>query len=425
MRIVLSIALIVTFLNSFSQKLLCPPLYSTDSASNLFLSFLIRTSKDINIEVLGKDTFSFTHTNNSVYRRVNNFTVSVPKAFNKDSCTLEISVKNHLLYQKHYYLPTRTSSDDISLLFGSCAFIGTGIYKAVKLRNPLDIFSTMNKDTNDGMIWLGDNVYYLLETRKEKLMVRRMTKIRKKKDKLSDFISSTPQYAIWDDHDFGPNNSDGSFENKFASERVFKSFWPNPYDSTLREGNYCYVSKGDVDIFLMDDRFFSKKWESMLGETQLQWLLAKLKSSTASFKLICIGNQVINPNTSGETYSKFITEYHKLLEYIKNMKIEGVLFVSGDRHHGNLQMLSQPDMYPLYNFTTSPLTSWLNPQNTSKWENANPKVISGTQVNDYNYGKIIVTGTQDNRILTIQSKSASGKIYWEYRIAETELKFQP
>ncbi len=425
MRYTLLFTFLLIYINNYSQKIVCPPLYSTDSAKNLYLSFLIKTSRDITIKVKDSTTpLTYTHCNKSIYRKINNFSIKIPDNNFDKYCDIELAIKNNTLGTYTFPLPKYNENDSITLLFGSCAFIGTGIYKAVKIRNSLDIFTAMHKDANDGMVWLGDNVYYLLETRKEKLMVRRMVKIRKKKDKLQQFLTGTPQYAIWDDHDFGPNNCDGSFKNKYASERVFKSFWPNPYDSTLTAGNYCVVNKGDVDVFLLDDRFFSKKWEAMLGETQLQWLIEKLSISTATFKIICIGNQVINPNTSGETYTKFTAEYNRLMEALKNNKIEGVVFVSGDRHHGNLQVLTQPDLYPLYNFTTSPLTSWLNPQNTSKWENSNPKVISGTQVNDYNYGKIIVSGIQGKRVLTLQCKSAKGEIFWEYRISEESLKLK-
>jgi len=391
----------------------------------MYFSFLIKTKKNITLTAQnGIHSYSILHPDQSIYRKVQNFSVKVPCHATSDSCHISVECNGKDLYHNTFMRQSYSVEDTIRLLMGSCAFIGTGIYRAIKLHNPLDIFTAMNNDPNDGMVWLGDNVYYLLETRKEKLMVRRMVKIRKKKEKLQQFLSSTPQYAIWDDHDYGPNNCDGSFKNKVTSERVFKTLWPNPYDSTLSEGNYCKVSKGDIDLFLMDDRFFSEKWKKLLGISQLQWLIDGLRHSTATFKIICIGNQVINPFTSGESYVKF-EEYQDLLAAIKKNKIGGVLFISGDRHHANLQVVKQDDMYPLYNFTTSPLTSWLNPQNTSIWENTNPKVIAGTQVNDYNYGKVTVSGLKGSRVITIECKSASGEVFWNYTIEEQELKFNP
>src|SRR5438093_2796900 len=37
-----------------------------------------------------------------------------------------------------------------------------------------------------------------------------------------------PTYAIWDDHDFGPDNSDGTMPGKEKSLQTFKEHWANP-----------------------------------------------------------------------------------------------------------------------------------------------------------------------------------------------------
>ena len=37
--------------------------------------------------------------------------------------------------------------------------------------------------------------------------------------------ANTSILATWDDHDFGPNDSDRGFYNKYATQQAFKDFW--------------------------------------------------------------------------------------------------------------------------------------------------------------------------------------------------------
>ena len=65
-----------------------------------------------------------------------------------------------------------------------------------------------------------------------------------------------PQYAIWDDHDFGPNDGDKSFVLKETSRKVFMNCWANPSYGEEGKGIYTRITYNDCDFFLMDDRYF-------------------------------------------------------------------------------------------------------------------------------------------------------------------------
>ena len=43
-----------------------------------------------------------------------------------------------------------------------------------------------------------------------------------------DVTGRTPTLGIWDDHDFGPNNSDRTAEGRMESLATFQSMWANP-----------------------------------------------------------------------------------------------------------------------------------------------------------------------------------------------------
>ena len=41
-------------------------------------------------------------------------------------------------------------------------------------------------------------------------------------------LRHAPQYAIWDDRDFGPSDSDRTFPLREASGAIFERYWANP-----------------------------------------------------------------------------------------------------------------------------------------------------------------------------------------------------
>ena len=66
----------------------------------------------------------------------------------------------------------------------------------------------------DFMLWMGDNVYFLnSEWESYEGMFLKYVDMRLRPE-LNEFLKSKPQYAVWDDHDYGPNDSDGTFHKK-------------------------------------------------------------------------------------------------------------------------------------------------------------------------------------------------------------------
>ena len=95
----------------------------------------------------------------------------------------------------------------------------------------------------------------------------------------------------------------------------------------------------------------------LLGKQQLDWLIDALTSSNATFKIIINGGQVISDVSKFENYAMYPTERAELLQRLHDSKIEGVLFISGDRHHTEISRLERENAYPLIDITCSPLTA--------------------------------------------------------------------
>lgn len=316
---------------------------------------------------------------------------------------------------------------EYSFMAGSCALYGTGAFRAIRPGTFTHIYETMLATPSDFFLWLGDNVYLLTnEWNSVSRTYEKYTKTRLE-GRLSAFVHSRPQYAILDDHDFGPDNSGSAFENKGMTSACFADFWPNPYSGTTEtQGNFCHFSHKDSDFFLLDDRFHRKAADKsqMYGAGQMTWLKEKLKASKAAFKFISTGSQSLSPVNQGEVWEDY-AERQELFDFIKENKIEGVVFLSGDRHFTEMMKLQQAGMYPLYELTCSPLTSILRkkPLNEDDPEHINPLRLEGTLLVDHNFARLTVTGPLDDRTCVVEVFSAQGSVFWKREIKQRELRF--
>ncbi len=154
-----------------------------------------------------------------------------------------------------------------------------------------------------------------------------------------DISESTPVYAIWDDHDYGPDNSDGTLSGKERSLQTFKEFWANPaYGQPDHPGVYYKFTRNNVDFFMLDGRYYrtpnkltNAPNRTMLGEAQLAWLKRKLLASQAPVKIIASGSEWQSSSTS-DCWISFRRERDEILNFIQENGITGVILISGDRH---------------------------------------------------------------------------------------------
>ena len=154
-----------------------------------------------------------------------------------------------------------------------------------------------------------------------------------------DLSSRTPTYAIWDDHDFGPDNSDGTMPHKERALKTFQEHWANPsYGEALNPGVYFKFTRGAVDFFMLDDRFHrspnratNQTGKTMLGATQLAWLKRELLASQAPVKILAAGGEWESHGTD-DSWTSFPQERDDIFKFIEEHAIPGVVLISGDRH---------------------------------------------------------------------------------------------
>lgn len=343
------------------------------------------------------------------------------------------SEKVNLSYKTEFKTPKlwqwRTDPFDFKIVVGSCFYVNETQYDrpGKPYGSSYEIIDSIYKKSPDIMLWLGDNTYLReADWYSWTGIGKRYTHTRSLKN-LQPLLASTHHYAIWDDHDFGSNDSDRNFRNKKESLKAFKLFWSNPsYGHDKNKGVFTKFEWSDVEFFLLDNRYYKSPnnrltgERSLLGKEQINWLIDSLVNSKATFKIIAMGVQVLNPvvNDYIENYSKFEEEKKYLLETIKNEKIKGIIFLSGDRHQSELSKLERENNYPLYDFTVSPITA--GAYDSSKENNF--LRVENTIYTKNNFGLIQFSGKKGNRKFIFNLFDVNGNLVWKKEISQKELE---
>jgi alkaline phosphatase D len=157
-----------------------------------------------------------------------------------------------------------------------------------------------------------------------------------------------PTYGIWDDHDFGPNDSDGTLPDKESALRAFREHWANPAVGEPENlGVYFKFTRGAVDFFCLDGRYHrspnkqtNSPSKTMLGTRQLEWLKQGLQQSVAPVKVLVSGSEW-QTNGTPDSWTSFPRERDEIFEFIRSRGIEGVILLSGDRHFTGAYQVQQ------------------------------------------------------------------------------------
>lgn len=333
-----------------------------------------------------------------------------------------------LSFQALEYWQYRSDPPEIQFALGSCYYNNEP--KDDRPGRPygaeFGIFDNILAKQPDFMMWLGDNTYLRTpDLYSRDGILHRYTRDRSNAQ-LQALLGSVHNYAIWDDHDYGPNDSDRTYELKNQTEEIFNLFWGNP--NTNQTGTGGITGKfhwGDLDFFLLDNRYhrdanrMKSDDKELLGRAQIDWLINSMVSSRAPFKFVCIGGQTVSSAAVYENYANYTKERDYLLQRLEEEKIEGVIFLSGDRHHSEISKMDRQDAYPLHDFTCSPLTS-----GTHKYrDEGNKYAIEGFTYNEKNFGFIEVVGPRKKRKLVYTLYDNLGNQIYQYNLNAADLRY--
>ncbi|MEM7298603.1 MAG: alkaline phosphatase D family protein [Bacteroidota bacterium] len=225
--------------------------------------------------------------------------------------------------QQHWQY--RTDPPAFKLAVGSCTYINdpTTDRPGDPYGGGYEIFGSIADKEPDLMMWLGDNTYFReTDVTSKAGMHYRYTHTRATPE-MQGLLQSCNHYAIWDDHDYGPDNSTRGFYLKHTALECFEDFWANPgYGLTDNAGITSNFTYNDVEFFMLDNRWFRSPANikgsdpTILGEDQIQWLIDALMFSKARFKMVCIGGQFLSDLPKYENYAVFAEERQRILNLI-------------------------------------------------------------------------------------------------------------
>jgi len=248
------------------------------------------------------------------------------------------------------------------IAFGSCN----------KQDSPQPLWEPIISHSPELFIWLGDNIYGDTDSM---AVLKAKYELQDSNAEYQKLKEKTPIIGIWDDHDFGKNDAGKEYPYKKASRDLMYDFLDVPTTSPLRakEGAYGAYSYGsgdkEIKVILLDARYFRdslgmenrtylpNESGTILGEEQWEWLEKELAGNTAKITLIGSGIQIVPKDHQFEKWANFPYERERLLNLVGKYKVEGLIFLSGDRHIAEISEIQIKGIsHPVFEITSSGLT---------------------------------------------------------------------
>lgn len=331
----------------------------------------------------------------------------------------------------------RGPAPDFSFLLGSCAYFNDPPYDRPGRPYGSDRppWASMAASGADFMIWLGDTLYLREADFSSESGIWSRYRTDRATPSLQPFLAAMPHYATWDDHEFGPNNSNGDWALAPIARAAFEAYWPNQTFGTPRDPSAINhrFQWGDAMFLMLDNR--THRTDSTLpdtpayqktqyGRAQLAWLKQQLASRNEGgarrhlqLTFIVTGSQFLSqrfyPNS--EDHHRFQAERAEILDFIRDNKIGGVVFLSGDVHYSEVLRRENLLPYPVFEFTSSALTAGAH----TRALEPDPERMFAVQRN--NYCRIALSGPPEARRLTFSSHDDTGAELARYELNVADL----
>lgn len=137
----------------------------------------------------------------------------------------------------------------------------------------------------------------------------------------------------WDDHDYGPNNSESSAPNREDAATVYREREPS-YElpapgGTGDNGIYHSFQIGRM-LFIVSDLRYYRDSSTMLGQGQLDWMDSVLSSSTAEALVWATSQRWISPSGQWGNYASERLQVRDM--FADNGWLDRMCLLHGDNH---------------------------------------------------------------------------------------------
>jgi alkaline phosphatase D len=278
-------------------------------------------------------------------------------------------------------------------------------------------------------VWMGDNIY---ADTKDPAQFRAKYNQQLGVEAYRKLATSADVIGIWDDHDYGFNDSGSEYPLKKESKAEMYRFLGVPEEDPRRDyegayASYTYGSEGrQVKIILLDARYFRSPLKAdkqtdqrylpnatgtILGEAQWKWLEGELTNSEAEVHLIASGIQMIPTQHWFEKWANFPKERERLFELIQKTKPARPILLSGDRHIAEISRYQPQGVeQSIYEITSSGMTHVY--EGIEEQGEPNQYRVAGP-IGRLNYGQLIIDWDSDPIRVTARICGDSNKVYLE------------
>ncbi len=208
--------------------------------------------------------------------------------------------------------------------------------------NNLSIYDTINRQNPLFYMNVGD-LHYANINENDPVLYRQAYDQVFGGESYARLFRQTPFVYTWDDHDFGPDNSDSHSPGRFAARLAYQEYLPHyPLAAGTRDVPiYQTFEVGRVKFIVTDTRSERSPSKSadgpqktMLGAQQKAWLKQELLAANGRYPLIFWVSSVtwIGKPKKGDLWSAYATERREIANFIKDNHIRGVCILCGDAH---------------------------------------------------------------------------------------------
>lgn len=218
-----------------------------------------------------------------------------------------------------------TGPQDLTVVLGACARTGSNG----------SVFDAMAAEEPDLYIGVGDLHYSNLASTSPSDHINEYHRMAIQPAQ-AQLFRTTPFAYVWDDHDYGPNDSGASSPSREAVSLAYRQAVPNyEVDPDPSQSIAQAFTIGRVRFVITDTRSMRTD-VSMLSERQLAWLVDELVESAPTHAVVVWVNPtpwVATADGGGsDDWSAFPEERRAIADAIAAAEIDNLVMVSGDAH---------------------------------------------------------------------------------------------
>jgi hypothetical protein len=217
------------------------------------------------------------------------------------------------------------------MVFASCARIGSNgaVFDAIRELDPL-VYVCI------GDFHYGDNFVDDVDD------YRQVFDVQLTQPAQAALYATTPIAYVWDDHDYGPNDSDKNAPGRNAAMVAYREYVPHYELAGPESAIFQAFSIGTIRVILTDARSArdphaspDDEGKSMFGSEQRDWLLDELATSARDHDLVIWVNPVpwvAEAEEGADSWAGYTHERSLIARQIAERGIDNLLMVSGDAH---------------------------------------------------------------------------------------------